>query len=130
LPWSEVFIVFFVSHLVGDFLVQTDWQAGHKHGGLGPDPESRRALRNHVTTYTLAFVPAIAWLSDDLGLAALVLLPGIFIPHLIQDDGRLLARYVRLFKGPTAGDVPLVAVAVDQSFHMVVLLFTALIVGA
>jgi uncharacterized protein DUF3307 len=130
LPWSEVFIVFFVSHLAGDFLLQTDWQAANKHGGLGRDPESRRALRNHVITYTLMFIPAMVWLSDDLGAAALLLVPGLSLPHLIQDDGRLLTRYVRLFKGPTAGDVPLVAVAVDQSFHMIVLLLTAFIAGA
>jgi len=33
--WVEVFAVFVVSHLVGDFLIQTEWQASHKLGGLG-----------------------------------------------------------------------------------------------
>jgi hypothetical protein len=27
MPWVEVFVVFFVSHLVGDFALQTEWQA-------------------------------------------------------------------------------------------------------
>ena len=56
--WVEAFLLFAVSHLVGDFILQTDWQAHHKHGGLGRNPTSRRALISHVATYTLAFVPA------------------------------------------------------------------------
>ena len=54
MEWFEVFAVFLVSHLVGDYLLQTDWQAVHKHRGLGPDPVSRRALASHVATYTIA----------------------------------------------------------------------------
>ena len=37
-------MVFVISHLVGDFLLQTDFQARYKHGGLGRDPVARRAL--------------------------------------------------------------------------------------
>ena len=52
----------------------------------------RRALFSHVTTYTLTFVPALIWLSDSLSVWACVGLAFvIFIPHLIQDDGSLLA---------------------------------------
>ena len=58
MPWVEVFVVFFVSHEVGDYLLQTDWQATHKRGGLGSDHEARLALLSHVSVYTLAFLPA------------------------------------------------------------------------
>ena len=51
-----------VSHLIGDFVLQTDFQAEHKHGGLGRDPVRRRAIGA--------------------------------IPHLLQDDGRLLDSYM------------------------------------
>ena len=27
MPWVEVFAVFIVAHLAGDFLLQTDWRA-------------------------------------------------------------------------------------------------------
>jgi hypothetical protein len=37
-PWVEAFSVFVVCHLAGDYLFQTDWEAAHKMGGLGPDP--------------------------------------------------------------------------------------------
>ena len=49
-PWVEIFAVLLVSHVVGDFLLQTDWQATHKREGLGSDPERRRALVSHTIT--------------------------------------------------------------------------------
>jgi len=131
MAWVEIFAVFFVSHLVGDYLLQTDWQARHKRGGLGKDPLARRALRRHIETYTLAFVPALVWLADDIGAGeALALAPVIFVPHLIQDDGRVLAAYVRRVKGPTAVEEPSVMAAADQSFHMLALFLTALLAAS
>jgi Protein of unknown function (DUF3307) len=129
-PWAEVFVVFFVSHLVGDFGLQTEWQALHKHGGLGPDPEARRALLSHIATYTLAYVPALVWLADDIGAgAALGTAALIALPHLIQDDGRLVRAYVGRVKRSDPQQSPTVAVMVDQTFHMVALLLLALLVG-
>jgi hypothetical protein len=60
-----IFVVLYVCHQVGDYLVQTDWQARNKAGGLGADPVARRALFAHVTTYTLAFAPALAWIGVE-----------------------------------------------------------------
>ena len=45
MPWVEVFAVFTVCHLTGDYLLQTDWQARNKRGGLGSNPVARRALQ-------------------------------------------------------------------------------------
>jgi hypothetical protein len=130
-PWSEAFIVLLLSHLAGDFLLQTDWQAEHKHGGLSGAGESRRALFAHLTTYTVAFVPALIWIDNELGAGAALGTAGlVYVPHLIQDDGRLLSRYVALVKGPGAAGVPLVLVAVDQTCHFLVLFGTALLVTA
>jgi len=67
--WVEVFAVFVVSHLVGDFLIQTEWQASHKLGGLGGSPAARRALLAHLATYTLCFLPALIWLGGSLAIA-------------------------------------------------------------
>jgi len=129
-PWVEVFAVLLVSHAVGDFLLQTDWQAAHKRGGLGRDGTRRRALLAHVTTYTLAFAPALAWLGGELGAAGTAALAaGVALPHVVQDDGRLLAGYVRTVKHaePAPG---MLMLAVDQSFHVVVLFGLALAAGA
>jgi hypothetical protein len=131
MPWVEVFVVFFVSHLVGDYLLQTEWQARHKRNGLGADPTARKALLSHVSTYTLAFVPALVWLADDLGAAALVGVAAlIFIPHMVQDDGRLLGAYMAKVKGLEAASNLAVAAAVDQSFHLATLFGIALLAGS
>src|SRR5690242_9430701 len=109
MAWVEVFSAFVVCHLVGDYLLQTDYQARHKHGGLGADPEARRALLAHVATYTLAFVPALIWIADDLGAGIVWVAALLAIPHLVQDDGRLLERYVTGVKGVPPDDVSSIA---------------------
>jgi hypothetical protein len=129
--WVEIFAVFVLSHALGDYLLQTDWQATNKRGGLGRDRIARKALLSHVLTYTLAFVPAGIWLcvDGDLGALGLALLAvGIYVPHAVQDDGRLLTRYIRLVKGDGAAEAKEVFTPVDQSFHLIVLFATAVIV--
>jgi hypothetical protein len=125
-PWIEIFAVFALSHLVGDFALQTEWQALHKFGGLGPDPVARRALLAHVATYTLAFVPAFIWLADSLGAGVLGVAALVALPHLVQDDGRLIEAYMRGVKHTDPSNRALL-VAVDQTFHAVVLFGVALV---
>jgi hypothetical protein len=129
--WVEIFAVFVVSHALGDYLLQTDWQATNKRGGLGRDRISRRALLSHVLSYTLAFGPAGIWLATDGDLSALglvLLAIGIYVPHVVQDDGRALSSYIRAVKGCGAESLVQVYTAVDQSFHLITLFLTALIV--
>jgi hypothetical protein len=128
-PWVEVFAVFVVSHLAGDYLLQTGWQAQNKNGGLGSDPVRRRALLSHVTTYGLAFVPALVWLADDIGAWAIAVAAAIVLPHLVQDDGRLIAAWLRAVKHTELPHTDFVYVAVDQSFHAIALFVLAVIAG-
>jgi type IV secretory pathway TrbD component len=116
--------------MVGDFVLQTDWQARHKHGGLGSDPIARRALVAHVLLYTAAFVPALVWLADSLGVGIVGVAALIAIPHLVQDDGRLLGVYLRSIKRSDAKSGGFVALAVDQSLHVVTLFAIALIAAS
>jgi hypothetical protein len=124
--WSELAIVLFVSHAVGDFLLQTEFQAMNKRGGLGGDPVARRALLSHVTTYTAAFVPALIWVggAEAVGLGA-----AIFVTHMVQDDYRLLEAYCRRVKGFDPRALPVVTILVDQSLHVVTLFLLALLVA-
>jgi hypothetical protein len=128
--WIEIFGVFVVSHLVGDFLLQTAWQAEHKHGGLGPDPVARRALVSHVATYGLAFVPAFIWIGAELGARVIWIAALVVGPHLVQDDGRLLVRYIADVKRATVRQGGLLWVACDQSFHVLALFGCALLAVA
>ena len=117
-PFAE----FFVSHHVGDYILQTDFQALNKSGGLGDDDESRKALVNHGLTYTAAFVPALLGvarrtsLPRALGVAALITLP-----HVAIDDGRLVKAYMKKVKNVDGDDLPDLTANVDQSMHIVCL---------
>jgi uncharacterized protein DUF3307 len=127
--WVSVFAAFLVAHMVGDYLLQTDWQARHKRGGLS-DPAARRPLLTHVTTYTLAFVPALAWIGSELDVGwALVAAVLVFVPHLVVDDGRVVRLYLARVKHVEGFDVG-VASSVDQSFHVLSLWLVALLMGA
>jgi hypothetical protein len=130
MPWVEVFVVFVIAHLVGDYMLQTEWQALNKRGGLSGSAEMRRALTSHVGTYTFAFAPGLIWLWSSLhagvfGVAAL-----IAIPHLIQDDGRLLTSYAKVVKKADITTNLSLGVALDQSFHLLALFLTALVAGS
>lgn len=123
-------MVFVVSHMVGDFALQTDWQAVNKHGGLRRgNVRGRSALLQHCSTYTLAFVPCFIWLAGDLGWGVLAVVAGIFFPHVLQDDGRVLAHYMRTVKKADPSALPVVALGLDQSMHAVVLLLLAIAAG-
>jgi hypothetical protein len=128
--WEEVFAVFLVCHLAGDFLLQTDWQAVHKRGGLSRNREARRALVSHVSVYTLVFVPAVVWVASETTALAFALLPVIFIPHLVQDDSRALIAWNRIVKRSSPPPGEFVYMAIDQSFHFVFLFGTALLAVA
>jgi hypothetical protein len=52
---------------------------------------------------------------------------GLLVPHVIQDDGRLLAAYMRRVKGVEPATVPAVAVGLDQTLHLVALLILAIL---
>src|SRR5687768_552237 len=129
MSWVEVFAVLLVSHLSGDYLLQTEWQALNKRGGLGRDREARRALLAHIATYTLAFVPAFVWLAEDIGWAVVAAAVAVALPHMVQDDGRLLAIFVRHVKGYEAAANPSVTAMVDQTLHVLALFALALVVG-
>jgi hypothetical protein len=131
MSWAEAFVALLVAHLVGDFILQTEFQALNKGGGLGRDPVRRRALLSHVATYALPMLPVFVWIAsgDDavraIGIAVLLL-----GTHLLQDDGRLMAAYARRVKktDPQAGSV--LWIAIDQSFHIVWLFCAALLIAA
>ena len=129
MPWVEVFAVFLVSHAAGDFLTQTEFQARNKHGGLGRDPVKRRALLSHALVYLLCFVPALMWIADGEGAGvAVATAAAVIVPHAIQDDGRVIGAWMRRVKH-TKWEPGVLAMAVDQSFHLLALFLVAVVVG-
>lgn len=128
--WDEAFVVLLVSHLVGDYLLQTHWQALNKHGGLSRNPTARRALVMHILSYTAAFIPALIWIGDALGASVIAIIALISIPHFVQDDGRLVTSYIRAVKHSVAEPGDSLFGFVDQSLHLVTLFGIALLVHA
>jgi hypothetical protein len=128
-PWIQIFAVFVVSHLVGDFILQTQWQARHKRGGLSGPRESQRALAAHTLSYTAAFVPALIWLAGSLGVGVVPAALLIAIPHAVQDDARLLEAYAENVKRMRVSEHRVVMLLLDQSFHIVILFLTALVLA-
>jgi hypothetical protein len=130
MSWPELFLVFLMCHLAGDYLLQTDWQVRNKPGGMGSDPVARRALTSHLLTYTLAFVPALIWIGDELdpgwGVLAAAL---IFLPHFVVDDGRIIRAHLARVKRVQTFDIGLAA-SVDQSYHVLSLFLVAILLGA
>jgi hypothetical protein len=128
MTWADVFVAFLACHVTGDLLLQTEWQATTKVRGLG-DPDGRRALLAHATTYTLAFVPALIWVANERSVArAIEVALLIAIPHVLVDDGRFVRGWLHNVKhAPDPGFS--LSLMVDQSFH-VVFLFGAALVAA
>jgi hypothetical protein len=129
MTWPALLAAFLVCHVTGDLLFQTEWQALTKVRGLG-DPEGRRALGAHVTTYTLAYLPALIWVVAErsligaIGVAAL-----IAIPHILVDDGHFVQVWLSEVKHAPE-PAPSLRLMVDQSFHVVCLMAAALIAAS
>jgi hypothetical protein len=129
MTWPSVYLALLLSHLAGDFLLQTQWQAMNKRRGDGPDPEQRRALTLHALTYTAAYIPALIWVGGEVGvLAAAAGALAITLPHVFIDDGRFLRAWLSRVKHNDAPETWLVA-AVDQTFHLVCLLPVAVVIA-
>jgi hypothetical protein len=128
MDWTELFGACVLAHLTGDFLLQTNWQADNKYGGLGRDPVARRALFSHVFTYMIAFVPVLVWVGSEHSASfALAFAALVAIPHLVIDDGRPLEGYIRVVKRATLPVTLVVYIAIDQSVHLLCLGAVALL---
>jgi hypothetical protein len=125
MTWPAAFLALLASHLVGDFLIQTEWQAVNKLGGLA-DPRSRRALLAHVAAYTAAFIPALVWIGiRTTPWRAVAVAAIVAIPHLLLDDGHFVQFWLRVVKHAPDPSAAL-TVTVDQTFHVVCLVGAAM----
>ncbi len=129
MTWSSVLLALLVSHVVGDVLFQTEWEALNKRGGL-TGSHSARALLHHILTYTIAFTPALVWIGQDRSaVRALEAAALVALPHLLIDDGRFVGFWLERVKGAQRPG-PALMIAVDQAFHIVCLLGIALLATA
>ncbi len=91
-----------VAHLVGDFLVQTDWMAVNKK-------HSSFACLVHVVAYMLPFLLcSLAWWQLAL----------IAVQHLVQDRSAFVYWWMWVWKRVPPESRKWVALYVDQAFHV------------
>jgi hypothetical protein len=102
-----------IGHLVGDFLLQTNWMAVNK-------PTKLSALLTHVTIYTLV-VTAFAYLAGGISYKAAVF---IFLTHMILDKRNFVAFWVKNVN--KAEKTPWLNIASDQSWHLLILALATL----
>ncbi len=129
MSWTDALVALLVSHVVGDVLVQSEWQALPKSRGLR-DRAGRAALLIHVATYTLAFLPALVWIGTRTSpWHAVVVGALVAVPHLLIDDGSLVRAWLGRVKHADSPTQAL-TIAVDQSFHLVCLVGAAIVAAA
>lgn len=107
------------AHLVGDYLLQTRWQALHKFGWTGKAIEHRA---RHCTTYVLAFAPVAVVANPDHAGDFLALL---WILHFLTDAQRFTTGFgealwtrVRRREPLPPNPWPMLPLAIDQTLHV------------
>jgi hypothetical protein len=115
----NIFAWFILGHLLGDWLLQSDWMALGKRQGL-----FTRAGLAHYIVYTLSIL-IVLYISNDipLTLPTLLLISLIvFISHWLIDATNLVEVWMA-----AAGqrNQIMVRVMVDQTFHLLVLALLA-----
>ena len=122
---ADVFLILLVSHLLGDWVLQSDWQAINK---------SRRwaALTAHVASYHLAMglLLLIPILRDGWpvwkGLVILALSGGT---HAVIDRRWPVRALLRATGSPGFATVEWGVIAVDQVLHLCILALMAVLLG-
>jgi hypothetical protein len=102
-----------IGHLVGDFLLQTNWMAINK-------PTKLSALLTHVTIYTLV-VTAFAYFAGGISYKAVIF---IFLTHMILDKRNFVVFWVKNIN--RVEKIPWLNIASDQSWHLLVLALATL----
>lgn len=111
----NIFLFLIVGHAVGDFLLQTSWQAENK---------SRiwKALITHGLVYSIV-VYLFALLAGGISLISIVV---IFLSHVLLDKGNIVNWWIKTIKKEQA-DKAQIRFLVDQSLHVLVLLIISII---
>jgi hypothetical protein len=108
-----VFETLLLAHVVGDWLLQTEWQATHK-------ATSWRALLTHVVVYHLVVLAALLWrVGYGVGEVYAVVV-GLAVVHAVMDRKHTVAWFMRVMRIAVEREpAGWLAIAVDQSLHLV-----------
>jgi Protein of unknown function (DUF3307) len=122
---AAAFLVLLAGHLLGDWVVQSDWQARNK-------TRSWAALTAHVASYHLivGVLLLIPVLRDDWPAGkALAVLTVSAITHAVIDRRWPVRALLRATCSPGFATVQWGVIAVDQALHLSILAMLALLLG-
>ncbi|REB10129.1 DUF3307 domain-containing protein [Sporosarcina sp. BI001-red] len=114
-----LFSYLIVGHLIGDYLLQTNWMASGKATKWAP-------LLTHCFVYTS--VVSVAFLIST-GMISFWMVVIIFLSHIILDRRRFVAWWALAIMGVKEGEPAWLLIIADQVFHIIVLAIIAHIWG-
>ena len=108
-----------VAHLVGDWLLQTEWQALNKKKNL-------RALISHIGTYGLVILGVLMLEFGTKNISIYLVTGALMVAHAFLDRGWLVSGFMRTFRLIVERKPERwLTLAVDQSLHIVLLALAA-----
>lgn len=107
-----IFPALFAGHMLGDWIVQTDWQAANK-------ATSWRANQMHVATYHLTLLAAVAWYANRRELVPALTFS--WAAHSFIDRRWPVKRLLQVTRSPAFAETPLGILAADQTLHVTTL---------
>ena len=117
------FELLIVTHLVGDWLLQTEWMATEKH-------HNRRALLAHVAVYHALMLVALGYRFGFTNGTVYAVVAGLALSHTVLDRGWPVLRIMRVLRiSVTRAPEKWLVVAVDQTLHILLLAAAALVLG-
>jgi hypothetical protein len=116
-----VFESLLIAHVVGDWLLQTEWQAVNKASNW-------RALLSHVLVYHFV-VLVVLWARFGIAEPAVyAVVVGLAVIHAVMDRKRPVEQFMRMMRiSVTRAPEGWLVIAVDQSLHLVWLALATLI---
>jgi hypothetical protein len=110
-----------IAHVVGDWLLQTEWQATNK-------ATNWRALLAHVTVYHIIVLAALLWRLGAGEPLVYAVVGGLAVIHAVMDRKRSVHWFMRAMRiSVKRAPEGWLATAVDQSLHLVWLALAVLI---
>lgn len=107
----NLFTYLFLGHLVGDFLLQTNWMAVNKAKNWLP-------LLTHCTVYTLTIIVTAYIGTAPLPAEAITF---IFLSHIFLDKRTFVVWWAERIMGIKDKQTAWLIIAADQTFHLLVL---------
>ena len=108
-----LFETLLIAHVVGDWLLQTEWQATNK-------ATNWRALLTHVVVYHAVVLAALLWRAGPGNSSVYLVVLGLAVIHPIMDRKQSVEWFMRAMRISVRREPSgWLASAVDQSLHLV-----------